>query len=126
MSDLTRRRMLGRTAAVAAGIALAAPAAQAMAADAGTPAAGHEHDHHTGGGHQPFDEVYEGRRIEGRLTAGGGHHDFGIAVFVDGRPLHIMPRGNGWISVMNHYEVFDSPYEVTRAAVRALRGVNLV
>ncbi|MFE0047915.1 apotyrosinase chaperone MelC1 [Streptomyces albireticuli] len=125
MSDLTRRRMLGRTAAVAAGIALAAPAAQAMAADGATSAAGHEHGHQTGG-HQPFDEVYEGRRIEGRLTAGGGHHDFGIAVFVDGRPLHIMPRGNGWISVMNHYEVFDSPYEVTRAAVRALRGVNLV
>ncbi|MEU1817565.1 tyrosinase family oxidase copper chaperone [Streptomyces roseifaciens] len=121
MSDLTRRRMLGRTAAAAAGIVLAGPAAQALAADGG-------HDHHGhGSGHQPFDEIYEGRRIEGRLTSGsGGHHDFGIAVFVDGRPLHIMPRGNGWISVMNHYEVFASPYEVTRAAVRALRGVNLV
>ncbi|WP_058046339.1 apotyrosinase chaperone MelC1 [Streptomyces roseifaciens] len=121
MSDLTRRRMLGRTAAAAAGIVLAGPAAQAFAAESG-------HDHHgNGSGHRPFDEIYEGRRIEGRLTSGsGGHHDFGIAVFVDGRPLHIMPRGNGWISVMNHYEVFASPYEVTRAAVRALRGVNLV
>ncbi|MEH6378141.1 tyrosinase family oxidase copper chaperone [Streptomyces sp. KLMMK] len=122
MSDLTRRRMLGRTAAAAAGIVLAGPAAQALAAESG-----HDHHGHEGGGHQPFDEIYEGRRIEGRLTSGsGGHHDFGIAVFVDGRPLHIMPRGNGWISVMNHYEVFASPYEVTRAAVRALRGANLV
>ncbi|MGK5733995.1 apotyrosinase chaperone MelC1 [Streptomyces sp. URMC 124] len=122
MSDLTRRRVLGRTAAAAAAIVLAGPAAQAFAAE-------NEHDHHghEAGGHRPFDEIYEGRRIEGRLTSGsGGHHDFGIAVFVDGRPLHIMPRGNGWISVMNHYEVFASPHEVTRAAVRALRGARLV
>lgn len=111
---------------MAAAVVIAAPAAQAVAAAqpaATAPAAtGHEHHH----SYQPFDEIYEGRRIEGRVTSGAGHHDFGFAVFIDGRELHIMPRAHGWISVINHYEVFDSPYDAVRAAVVALRGANLV
>ncbi|MFE0177628.1 tyrosinase family oxidase copper chaperone [Streptomyces sp. NPDC059002] len=127
MSDITRRRMMGRAAAAAAGIMLAVPATQAFAAESAQTGATSHGEHGDYPGIRPFDEIYQGRRIEGRLTSGhGGHHDFGIEVYIDGRMLHIMPRAWGWVSVMNHYEVFDTPYDTALAAVRALQGANLV
>ncbi|MFD3419645.1 tyrosinase family oxidase copper chaperone [Streptomyces decoyicus] len=69
MSRPTRRQVLHGSAAALAGAVLAAPVALADTAVA-RPAAGHGHPegHKAPGGHEmpePFDEVYQGRHIEG-------------------------------------------------------------
>ncbi|MEU6095232.1 tyrosinase cofactor [Streptomyces sp. NPDC047079] len=128
MPELTRRRALAAGAAIAAtgGLAAQAPSAPAATPSDLAPAsaamvAGHDH-----GGPAPFDEVYRGRRIEGRPTA-GGHHGSGYGVFIDGVELHVMRNADGsWISVVSHYEPVPSPRAAARAAVEELRGAPLV
>ncbi|MFB7665227.1 tyrosinase cofactor [Kitasatospora sp. NPDC056138] len=124
-SDLTRRRMLQ-----GAGVALAAAAGTAVigftgptgqSAVASDPGAGDE-----------FDEVYQGRRIQGRLLSAahsGGHssHSGGYQVLIDGKELHVMQNGDGtWISVVNHYQTHATPRSLARAAVVDLQGAELL
>ncbi|MFD5269719.1 tyrosinase cofactor [Streptomyces sp. NPDC058335] len=126
MPELSRRRALTTAAALAA-----------AATATGTAAA-----HSTGAtpSHSPgdsFDEVYKGRRIQGRPTAGGGHHGGGqqggghhgggYAVFVDGVELHVMRNADGsWISVVSHYDPVPTPRAAARAAVDELQGARLL
>ncbi|MFF0777376.1 tyrosinase cofactor [Streptomyces sp. NPDC003720] len=118
MPELTRRRALTTAAALAAtasAVTLAAPAA---------PAAEHHH-----GAPDSFDEVYRGRRIQGRPSDGGGHHEHGggYAVFVDGVELHVMRNADGtWISVVSHYDPVPTPRAAARAAVDELQGAPLL
>ncbi|WP_328498385.1 tyrosinase cofactor [Streptomyces sp. NBC_00414] len=117
MPNPTRRRALRDAAglAVAAGTLAAATPSHGYAADrrGGEPAA--------------FDEVYKGRRIEGRPTGGHHHHGAGYTVLVDGVELHVMNNADGtWISVVSHYDPVASPRAAARAAVEELRGAQLV
>ncbi|MFE9017741.1 tyrosinase cofactor [Streptomyces sp. NPDC007808] len=124
MPVLSRRRALTAAAALATGAGVHAIAAP-TASTAATPAeAGHDH-------HSPasFDEVYKGRRIQGRPASGGGHqhHGAGYAVFVDGVELHLMRNADGsWISVVSHYEPVPTPRAAARAAVDELQGAKLL
>ena len=117
MPELSRRRALTVAAALTA--AAGVPAGTATAA----PADGHHH-----GSPDAFDEVYRGRRIQGRPAAGGGHHHgTGYAVFVDGAELHVMRNADGsWISVVSHYDPVPTPRAAARAAVEELQGAALV
>ncbi|WP_369166620.1 tyrosinase cofactor [Streptomyces sp. R28] len=123
MPELSRRRALTAAAALAtaAGVqTLTTPGASA----AGASAAGHDH-------HAPtsFDEVYKGRRIQGRPSSEGGHqhHGAGYAVFVDGVELHVMSNADGsWISVVSHYDPVPTPRAAARAAVDELQGAALL
>ncbi|MDH6521192.1 hypothetical protein M2163_001821 [Streptomyces sp. SAI-135] len=115
MPELTRRTALTATAALAA-TAVAAPRAVA------------DEHHHDSPGHLdspgPFDEVYKGRRIQGRST--GGHHG-GYRVTVDGVELHVMRNADGtWISVVSHYDPVPTPRAAARAAVDELQGARLL
>ncbi|MGW2613663.1 apotyrosinase chaperone MelC1 [Streptomyces sp. NPDC001500] len=120
MPELSRRRAL-TAAAVVAG----APLAAATAARAAEP----HHDPHGGshGSPESFDEVYRGRRIQGRPATGGGHHHGGgYAVYVDGVELHVMRNADGsWISVVSHYDPVPTPRAAARAAVDELQGARL-
>jgi hypothetical protein len=118
MPELSRRRAL--TAAAALATAAGVQAAIAPTASA----AGHDH-------HAPasFDEVYKGRRIQGRPASGAGHehHGGGYAVFVDGVELHVMRNADGsWISVVSHYDPVPTPRAIARAAVDELQGAALL
>ncbi|MGW0770506.1 apotyrosinase chaperone MelC1 [Streptomyces sp. NPDC002676] len=119
MPDITRRRALTTAATLAA------------AAGAGTllaPAASAAEHHH--GAPASFDEVYKGRRIQGRPMSGGGHHHEhggGYGVFVDGVQLHVMQNADGsWISVVSHYDPVSTPRAAARAAVDELQGAQLL
>ncbi|MFJ9826405.1 tyrosinase family oxidase copper chaperone [Streptomyces sp. NPDC101160] len=129
-SSITRRTALGvaagAAAGAAAGLALASPA-QAATAPAPTPVPAPG----------SFDEVYQGRRIKGGPSNGGGegghhgghegHHGGGYSVTIDGEELHVMQNVDGtWISVITHYEPVASPRAAARAAVRELQGAALV
>ncbi|GAB2887948.1 tyrosinase cofactor [Streptomyces deserti] len=119
MPELSRRRAL--TAAAAVAVAAGAQAVTAPAASAGS---GHHH-----GAPQAFEEVYKGRRIQGRPVTGGGHHHHGpgYAVFVDGVELHVMRNADGsWISVVSHYDPVPTPRAAARAAVDELQGAPLL
>ncbi|MEU1404619.1 tyrosinase cofactor [Streptomyces sp. NPDC005728] len=119
MPELTRRRALTAAAAVAA----TASAATLIAS--GTSAAEHQH-----GSPQSFDEVYKGRRIQGRPSGAGGHHHehgAGYAVFIDGVELHVMQNADSsWISVVSHYDPVATPRAAARAAVDELQGAPLL
>ncbi|MFJ5269494.1 tyrosinase family oxidase copper chaperone [Streptomyces sp. NPDC088358] len=116
MPELTRRRALGAAAALAA-----VAGGQALTATSASASAGH-HD-----GPEPFDEVYRGRRIEGRAGGGGHHHGAGYGVFIDGMELHVMQNADGsWISVVSHYDPVATPRAAARAAVVELHGAPLV
>jgi hypothetical protein len=117
MPELTRRRALGAAAVLAA-----AAGSQAVIAPSASAA---EHHH---GEPEAFDEVYQGRRIEGHTVSGGGHHHgAGYAVFVDGMELHVMQNADGsWISVVSHYDPVPTPRAAARAAVVELQGAPLV
>jgi hypothetical protein len=117
MPELSRRRALTAVAALAA-----AAGVQAVTAPTAS-AAGHDH-----GSPPSFDEVYKGRRIQGRPASGGGHHPgAGYAVSVDGVELHVMRNADGsWISVVSHYEPVATPRAVARAAVDELQGAALL
>ncbi|MEU2061095.1 tyrosinase cofactor [Streptomyces sp. NPDC013455] len=120
MPDITRRRALTAVAAVAAtasAATLVAPAASAAG-------------HHTPTAPNAFDEVYKGRRIQGRAASGGGHHHEhggGYEVFIDGVQLHVMRNADGtWISVVSHYDPVATPRAAARAAVDELQGAPLL
>ncbi|MGW0759335.1 tyrosinase family oxidase copper chaperone [Streptomyces sp. NPDC002814] len=67
-----------------------------------------------------FDEVYQGRRIQG-VQMSLGALDVAWHVTVDGHPLHLMRRADGsWVSMLDHYGWFRTPLEATRAAVDEL------
>ncbi|ANW22568.1 apotyrosinase chaperone MelC1 [Streptomyces clavuligerus] len=139
MSRLTRRQVIGVVTGAAAGSALAGlatatadspPPAKATAAPAGTT------------GPDSFDEVFQGRRIQGLPAEGGaahargahargahGHAGHGPAyrVLIDGRELHVMRHGKmGWSSAINHYERFATPLDAARTAVVSLKGAAVV
>jgi hypothetical protein len=131
MPHISRRRAL--TAVAAAGATLAAVPVAARAEDRHDAHGAHDpHDPH--GSPEPFDEVYKGRRIQGRIPgrsqgqAGGGHHHGGgYAVYVDGVELHVMRNADGsWISVVSHYDPVSTPRAAARAAVDELQGARLV
>ncbi|MER5469096.1 tyrosinase cofactor [Streptomyces sp. NPDC002935] len=129
MPELTRRRALGAAAALVAAAGaqtLAASAASASPERPPTPRSSMADHHH--GGPEAFDEVYQGRRIEGRpVTGGGHHHGGGYAVFIDGKELHVMTNADGsWISVVSHYDPVPTPRAAARAAVVELQGAPLV
>lgn len=144
MYRLTRRRALGAGASAVVGLALtgaapsAGPSTAKRAAHKGAAHAGpgHEGASPAGPGHEgaspagprPFDETYQGRRIQGAPAhAGVHHHGGGYSVHIDGKELHVMRNADGsWISVVNHYETFADPRAVARAAVVELQGAVLV
>ncbi|MFE0381136.1 tyrosinase cofactor [Streptomyces inhibens] len=151
MSRPTRRQVLHSSAAALAGAALAAPVAFADTA-AARPADGHGqgHGHLARPGHssghtmpEPFDEMYQGRHIEGWPADAGGpengghgehhagqagpHEGMDFVVRIDNNDLHVMQNADGtWISLVNHYETFTTPRALARAAVRELQGADLV
>ncbi|MFG3280889.1 tyrosinase cofactor [Streptomyces sp. NPDC048111] len=117
----SRRQAIGVTAGTLAGLALAGTAHAA--------APPHGHRPATGAHEMPdsFDEVFQGRRIQGAPSPGHAHHGGGYTVRVDGQELHVMRNADGtWISVVNHYEPFATPRAVARAAVAELQGASLV
>ncbi|MFD9820593.1 apotyrosinase chaperone MelC1 [Streptomyces violascens] len=115
----TRRQAIGVTAGTLAGLALAGTAH----ASTGPAKAGHEGH----GAPEAFDEVFQGRRIQGVPGAGHMHHGGGYAVRIDGQELHVMQNADGtWISVVNHYQPSPTPRAVARAAVVELQGAALV
>ncbi|OQR61218.1 tyrosinase [Streptomyces maremycinicus] len=120
MPELSRRRALTAAAAVTGAALVTVPAARADDT--------HHDAHGAHGSPEPFDEVYKGRRIQGRATAGGGHHHGGgYGVYVDGVELHVMRNADGtWISVVSHYDPVPTPRAAARAAVDELRGARLV
>ncbi|MFE9811386.1 tyrosinase cofactor [Streptomyces sp. NPDC005548] len=124
MPELTRRRVLGAAAALATAAGAQALTAPSASASAARPTA----DEHHHGGPEAFDEVFRGRRIEGRPVTGGGHHHGGeYAVFIDGVELHVMSNADGsWISVVSHYDPVPTPRAAARAAVVELQGAPLV
>ncbi|MCX5192747.1 tyrosinase cofactor [Streptomyces sp. NBC_00249] len=62
------------------------------------------------------EETYRGRHITVDLAA--------AAVHIDGRPLHVMRRADGsYLSGINHFQSYDTPLELARAAVDEL-GTN--
>ncbi|MBR8639857.1 tyrosinase cofactor [Streptomyces tuirus] len=115
MPELSRRRALTAAAALAT-------SAAALPAVTPAGAAGH-HDFPWS-----FDEVYKGRRIQGRPAAGASHHHHaGYTVLVDGVELHVMRNADGtWISVVSHYDPVASPRAAARAAVDELQGAPLL
>ncbi|MFD9318890.1 tyrosinase family oxidase copper chaperone [Streptomyces sp. NPDC060053] len=123
MPELSRRRALTAAAVVAGAPLVAAPAARA---------ADRDHDshgsHESHGSPDAFDEVYKGRRIQGRTAGGSGHHHGGgYGVYVDGVELHVMRNADGtWISVVSHYDPVPTPRAAARAAVDELQGARLV
>ncbi|MGW1864331.1 apotyrosinase chaperone MelC1 [Streptomyces mauvecolor] len=115
----TRRQAIGVTAGTLAGLALAGTA------HASTSPAKTGHEGH--GAPEAFDEVFQGRRIQGVPGAGHMHHGGGYSVRIDGQELHVMQNADGtWISVVNHYEPSPTPRAVARAAVVELQGATLV
>ncbi|MFC9878519.1 tyrosinase family oxidase copper chaperone [Streptomyces libani] len=148
MSRPTRRQVLHGSAAALTGAVLAGPAAYADTA-AARPADGHGNSagHGPSGGHQmpePFDEMYQGRHIEGWPADDGGsqnggheghhagraagpHEGMDFVVRIDNDDLHVMRNADGtWISLVNHYETFTTPRALARAGVRELQGADLV
>ncbi|MGW8725003.1 apotyrosinase chaperone MelC1 [Streptomyces sp. NPDC055808] len=120
MSRPTRRQAIGVTAGTLAGLALAGSAHAAAPSGHSSAHDGHEAP-------EAFDEVFQGRRIQGAPAAGHTHHGGGYAVRIDGQELHVMRNADGtWISVVNHYEPFATPRAVARAAVVELQGASLV
>ncbi|MBT2408668.1 MULTISPECIES: tyrosinase cofactor [unclassified Streptomyces] len=129
MNKISRRQALGiaagtltavgLTVAVIEASATSSPAPEAQAANTSPPAPSIP----VGG----IDEVYQGRRIQISLGA-GGHHSPGMPVIkIDGNELHMMRNADGsWLSVVNHYETFPDPISAARAAVRDLQGAALV
>ncbi|MFI9803509.1 tyrosinase cofactor [Streptomyces sp. NPDC052301] len=120
MPGITRRRALTATAALAA-----TASAAALAAPGALAAGGHDHSMP-----ESFDEVYKGRRIQGRAAMDGGHHHEhggGYEVFVDGVQLHLMRNADGsWISVVSHYDPVPTPRAAARTAVDELQGAPLL
>ncbi|MCM2393711.1 apotyrosinase chaperone MelC1 [Streptomyces albipurpureus] len=139
MSQLTRRQAVGAVTGAAAAVALTG-VATAWADSA--PAKG-KHEGAAPGGRgkdESFDEVFQGRRIQGEPMGGAGGHAFGhgehrahrghgdvYRVLIDGRELQVMRHGkSGWSSAINHYERFATPLDAARTAVTSLKGASVV
>ncbi|MFI6470950.1 tyrosinase cofactor [Streptomyces sp. NPDC050516] len=122
----TRRQALGATAGTLAGLALAGSAhASTTTSRTRSDAARTGHEGHDAP--EAFDEVFQGRRIQGAPGAGHMHHGGGYAVRIDGQELHVMQNADGtWISVVNHYQPSPTPRAIARAAVVELQGAALV
>ncbi|MFF4578597.1 tyrosinase family oxidase copper chaperone [Streptomyces sp. NPDC001389] len=59
------------------------------------------------------EETYRGRHISVDPAR--------AAVHIDGRPLHVMRRADGsYLSAMNHFQSYETPLELARAAVDEL------
>ncbi|MFG3499269.1 tyrosinase family oxidase copper chaperone [Streptomyces sp. NPDC047928] len=70
-----------------------------------------------------FDEMYRGRRIQGRPAPS---YTGGFDVLVDGRPLHLMRCADGgYLSVVDHYRSYPTPLAATRGAVDELGSARL-
>ncbi|MEU9295717.1 tyrosinase cofactor [Streptomyces sp. NPDC048266] len=68
-----------------------------------------------------FDEMYRGRRIQGRPAPADG-----IEVLVDDRPLHLMRCADGgYLTPIDHYQTYPTPLAATRAAVDELGSAPL-
>ncbi|MEU4805448.1 tyrosinase family oxidase copper chaperone [Actinosynnema sp. NPDC023587] len=68
---------------------------------------------------EEFDEVYQGRRIQGWAVQNGD--DPRSEASVDGAPLHVMRNGDHtYTTSVNHYESFDSLRNAARRAVDTL------
>ncbi|MFJ6793327.1 tyrosinase family oxidase copper chaperone [Streptomyces sp. NPDC091268] len=64
------------------------------------------------------EETYRGRHIAVDLAT--------AAVRIDGRPLHVMRRADGsYLSGINHFQSFETPLELARAAVDELGSGRL-
>lgn len=64
------------------------------------------------------EETYRGRHIAVDLAA--------AAVRIDGRPLHVMRRADGsYLSGINHFQSYDTPLQLARAAVDELGSNQL-
>ncbi|GGY29006.1 apotyrosinase chaperone MelC1 [Streptomyces anulatus] len=130
----TRRQALGAVIGVAASgalVGMAAASTETVAAEADSSGIA------PGGTGAPgsFDEVFEGRRIQGTPAAArtdahahAGHAGHaGYRVLIDGRELPVMQHGkSGWSSTINHYERFATPLEAARTAVISLKGAVVV
>ncbi|MER6016798.1 apotyrosinase chaperone MelC1 [Streptomyces anulatus] len=134
MPGPTRRQALGAAIGVAAGGALVGvTSASADTVPAGTSSEGSASGRTGAPG--SFDEVFEGRRIQGTPAeartdahAHAGHAGHaGYRVLIDGRELPVMQHGkSGWSSTINHYERFATPLEAARTAVISLKGAVVV
>ncbi|MCX5384025.1 tyrosinase cofactor [Streptomyces sp. NBC_00083] len=124
----TRRQVIGVTAGALAGIGLAGTAHAATAAAHTTASPSRTTNDAPHDAPAAFDEVFQGRRIQGLPGAGHhAHHGGGYTVRVDGDELHVMRNADGtWISVVNHYEPSPTPLALARAAVLELQGADLV
>ncbi|MFD3535052.1 tyrosinase family oxidase copper chaperone [Streptomyces sp. NPDC058664] len=70
---------------------------------------------------ETFDEMYRGRRIQGRPVPADG-----IEVLVDDRPLHLMRCADGgYLTPIDHYQTHPTPLAATRAAVDELGSAPL-
>ncbi|GAA2783806.1 tyrosinase family oxidase copper chaperone [Streptomyces showdoensis] len=68
-----------------------------------------------------FDEMYAGRRIQGRPGPDGEP-----LALVDGRPLHLMRCADGgYVTPIDHYESCPTPLAAVRAAVDELGSAPL-
>ncbi|GLF99611.1 apotyrosinase chaperone MelC1 [Streptomyces yaizuensis] len=141
MSKITRRQIVGTVAGAAAGMAVVGAAAASAQPTTGQP---RERARAGADGPAAFDEVHQGRRIQGIPAEGGtqaqahthaheknahghAHHSTGgYRVLVDGRELRLMRMADGWASSVNHYQRFPDPRAAARAAVVSLRGAHLV
>ncbi|MFJ6805142.1 tyrosinase cofactor [Streptomyces anulatus] len=137
MPGPTRRQALGAAIGVAAGGALVGvTSASADTVPVGTSSEGSASGRTGAPG--SFDEVFEGRRIQGtpaetladahaHAHAGHAGHGAGYRVLIDGRELPVMQHGkSGWSSTINHYERFATPLEAARTAVISLKGAVVV
>ncbi|MFB8075070.1 apotyrosinase chaperone MelC1 [Streptomyces californicus] len=135
MSRPTRRQAIGAATGAAASIALVGTAATSPGAASAAPGKTKA----PAPGPAPFDEVFQGRRIQGAPAAADAHaqgqahvqghaaHDAVYRVWIDGRELHVMQHGSsGWSSAINHYERFATPLDTARTAVASLKGAHVV
>ncbi|MCX5205502.1 tyrosinase cofactor [Streptomyces sp. NBC_00237] len=133
MSGITRRQAVKAATGAASGVALVC-AATSWAANASTKNTSEAAPPNRSGDPQSFDEVFQGRRIQGRPAGGSGArmsehagHGGGYRVLIDGRELHVMHHEkSGWSSAINHYERFATPLDAARTAVVSLKGAFVV
>ncbi|WP_448319124.1 tyrosinase family oxidase copper chaperone [Streptomyces sp. CO7] len=111
-------------------VAAAASRPQTAHSPAPSPAAGAPRAHRhrrgaPGAAEAVFDEVYRGRRIRGfrsrtRVASSGAGADWHVTL--DDQPLHLMRRADGsYLSMVDHYGSYPTPWEAARAAVDQLR-----
>ncbi|MEU8463453.1 tyrosinase family oxidase copper chaperone [Streptomyces sp. NPDC029003] len=132
MNEITRRRALGLAAGAAAVAGLTGcdkAASPSSSPSAPPPATASGPALSIPGG--AIDEVYEGRRIQISMEAGGKHNGHPMpglpTIKIDGKELHLMRNAdNSWVTVVHHYETFPDPVSAARAAVRDLQGANLL